>query len=69
MRTSTPVQMVTRVQRLVLCLPTSGPWATAEIVKTSYGYHIMYFSGVGNTVYWKTFAEDLLRAASDSLKL
>ncbi len=32
------------------------------IVKTTYGYHIMYFSGVGEEIYWKTLAKEMLLA-------
>ena len=31
------------------------------IVKTTYGYHIMFFSGEGDYVYWEKAAEDLCR--------
>lgn len=33
------------------------------IVKTDYGYHIMYFSGEGDYVYWRYVAEDLYRSS------
>ena len=36
--------------------PERKPGDTA-IVRTSYGYHIMYFSGVGDYVYWRSVAE------------
>lgn len=31
------------------------------IVKTTYGYHIMFFSGVGDYVFWEMQVEDLYR--------
>lgn len=55
-----PGQMVTEFNDW--CFADERAVGDSGIVKTSYGYHIMYFSGVGNTVYWKTFAEDLLRS-------
>lgn len=35
-----------------------------DIVKTDYGYHIMYFVGVSDTEYWKIAAEYDLRTAA-----
>ena len=39
------------------------------IVKTDYGYHIMYFSGEGDYVYWRKSVEDLIinKTVSDQL--
>ena len=31
------------------------------IVKTTYGYHIMFFSGEGDYIYWRRAAEDLCK--------
>jgi len=31
------------------------------MVKTSYGYHIMFFSGEGDYIYWQMVAEDMCR--------
>lgn len=31
------------------------------IVKTSYGYHIMYFSGEGDYIYWRQAAADYVK--------
>lgn len=31
------------------------------MVKTSYGYHIMFFSGEGDYIYWEMAAEDMCR--------
>lgn len=62
-----PGQMVTEFNDW--CFADNRTVGDSGIVKTSYGYHIMYFSGVGNTVYWKTVAESLMRneAFSDQL--
>ena len=50
-----PGQMVTEFNDW--CFePTRQPGDTA-IVRTDYGYHIMYFSGVGDYVYWRSVAE------------
>ena len=39
------------------------------IVKTNYGYHIMFFSGVGETVYWfQTAKEDYVTELSAKLE-
>ena len=50
-------------------VPEFNDWCFADgrqvgdhgVVKTSYGYHIMFFSGEGDYVYWRMVAEDLLR--------
>ena len=31
------------------------------IVKTSYGYHIMFFSGEGDYIYWRQAASDYVK--------
>jgi len=50
-------------------VPEFNDWCFADdrqvgdhgVVKTSYGYHIMFFSGEGDYVYWRMAAEDMLR--------
>ena len=36
------------------------------VVKTSYGYHIMFFSGEGDYIYWRMVAESQLRSQKAS---
>lgn len=43
------------------CFDEAREVGDTEIVKTSYGYHIMYFSGIGEQ-YWRTLADSGLRA-------
>lgn len=39
------------------------------IVKTTYGYHLIYFSGVGETIYWREAAKtDFLNAKSNEIE-
>ena len=55
-----PGQMVTEFNDW--CFDDSRAVGDTGIVKTSYGYHIMYFSGVGDYIYWRALAEDLCRS-------
>jgi len=61
-------------------VPEFNDWCFADgrqvgdhgVVKTSYGYHIMFFSGEGDYVYWRMAAEDMLRtecAAAERAKI
>ena len=50
-----PGQMVTEFDEW--CFDTSRQPGDHEIVRTSYGYHIMYFVGEGDYVYWSSVAE------------
>ena len=43
------------------CFDEAREIGDTEIVKTSYGYHIMYFSGIGDQ-YWLTLADNGLRS-------
>ncbi len=46
-----PGQMVTEFNDW--CFADGRKVGDTGIVKTSYGYHIMYFSGVGEDIYWR----------------
>ena len=39
------------------CFDPSRQPGDTDIVRTTYGYHIMYFSGVGDYIYWRSLAE------------
>ena len=39
------------------CFDPARQAGDTDIVKTTYGYHIMYFSGQGDYVYWRSVAE------------
>ena len=39
------------------CFDASRQPGDTGIVKTTYGYHVMYFVGKTGTFYWKTVAE------------
>ncbi len=43
------------------CFDDGRKTGDSGIVKTDYGYHIMYYVSEGDTVYWRTLAEDLYR--------
>ena len=43
------------------CFADGRAVGDSGIVKTSYGYHIMFFSGEGEGVYWKTAVDTLMR--------
>lgn len=55
-----PGQMVTEFNDW--CFADGRAVGDSEIVKTSYGYHIMYFSGEGEDIYWKLAVEELMRS-------
>lgn len=44
------------------CFDDARQIGDSEVVKTQYGYHLMYFSGVGD-YYWKTIADSSKRNA------
>ena len=50
-----PGQMVTEFNDW--CFDAARQSGDSDIVKTSYGYHIMYFVGTNDEVYWYTVAE------------
>ena len=50
-----PGQMVTEFNDW--CFDPARKSGDTDIVKTTYGYHIMYFSGQGDYVYWRSVAE------------
>ena len=54
-----PGQMVTEFNDW--CFADGRAVGDSGIVKTSYGYHIMFFSGEGEGVYWKTAVDTLMR--------
>ena len=54
-----PGQMVTEFNDW--CFADGRQVGDHTIVKTSYGYHVMFFSGEGDYVYWRMAAEDLCR--------
>lgn len=54
-----PGQMVTEFNDW--CFADGRAVGDSGIVKTSYGYHIMFFSGEGEGVYWKTAVGSMLR--------
>ena len=61
-----PGQMVTEFNDW--CFADGRQTGDHGVVKTSYGYHIMYFSGEGGYVFWKMYTEELLlneRAAEE----
>ena len=65
-----PGQMVTEFNDW--CFADGRQAGDHGIVKTSYGYHIMFFSGEGDYIYWRMAAEDLCRseiAAKDRQEL
>lgn len=39
------------------CFADGRQVGDCEIVKSEFGYHIIYFSSVGETIYWRTVAE------------
>ena len=51
------------------CFDTSRKAGDTAIVKTSYGYHIMYYVGATDSYYWKTSAEQDLRYQTYNDKL
>lgn len=55
-----PNQMVTEFNDW--CFADGREVGDHGIVKTSYGYHIMFFSGEGDYIYWRMVAEDMLRS-------
>lgn len=55
-----PGQMVTEFNDW--CFADGRQAGDHGIVKTSYGYHIMFFSGEGDYVYWRQAAEDLCKS-------
>lgn len=51
------------------CFDSSRAVGDTAIVETDYGYHIMYFSGVTDTIYWKSYVrEQLIQAYSGELQ-
>ena len=54
-----PGQMITEFNDW--CFADGRQVGDHGIVKTSYGYHIMFFSGEGDYAYWEMAAEDLCR--------
>ena len=50
-----PGQMVTEFNDW--CFDPSRQPGDTDIVRTTYGYHIMYFSGQGDYIYWRSLAE------------
>lgn len=63
-----PGQMVTEFNEW--CFADGRVAGDTAIVKTSYGYHLMYFVGEGDYVYWKMAASDMLTSQkmSDYIK-
>lgn len=55
-----PGQMVTEFNDW--CFDDARQVGDSTIVKTDYGYHIMYFSAEGDYVYWRTLAENLYKS-------
>ena len=53
-----PGQMVTEFNDW--CFADDRQVGDTAIVKTSYGYHIMFFSGEGDYVYWRKSVEDMI---------
>ena len=51
------------------CFAQGRAVSDSGIVKTDYGYHIMYFSGEGDYVYWKMAVESMLRNEAFSEQL
>lgn len=54
-----PGQMVTEFNDW--CFDDARQTGDSAIVRTDYGYHIMYFSAEGDSVYWRTLAESLYK--------
>ncbi len=54
-----PGQMVTEFNDW--CFADGRAVGDHGIVKTSYGFHIMYFSGEGDYIYWRQAAADFLK--------
>ena len=50
-----PGQMVTEFNDW--CFDPARQSGDTDIVRTDYGYHIMYFSGEGDYIYWRSVAE------------
>ena len=50
-----PGQMVTEFNDW--CFDPARKAGDTDIVRTTYGYHVMYFSGEGDYVYWRSVAE------------
>lgn len=51
------------------CFDAARQPGDTGIVKTSYGYHVMYFVGQGDYVYWKSMAESYyLNSAASELR-
>lgn len=59
-----PGQMVTEFNDW--CFADGRQIGDHGMVKTSYGYHIMFFSGEGDYVYWRMVAESQLRSTRAS---
>lgn len=55
-----PGQMVTEFNDW--CFADGRQVGDHGVVKTSYGYHIMFFSGEGDYIYWRMVAESQLRS-------
>ena len=55
-----PGQMVTEFNDW--CFADGRKVGDSAVVKTSYGYHIMFFSGEGDYVYWRKSVKDLVSA-------
>ena len=51
------------------CFDKSRKAGDTAIIKTSYGYHIMYYVGATDNYYWKTSAEQDLRYQTYNDKL
>lgn len=61
-----PGQMVTEFNDW--CFADDRQTADYGMVKTQFGYHIMFFSGVGEEIYWRTaIASDYLNDQSSTL--
>ncbi len=55
-----PGQMVTEFNDW--CFADGRKVGDTAIVKTSYGYHIMFFSGEGDYIYWRKSVKDMITA-------
>ncbi len=53
-----PGQMVTEFNDW--CFADGRQTGDSGIVKTSYGYHIMYYVGAGDTIYWREVVRELI---------
>lgn len=62
-----PGQMVTEFNDW--CFDTSRQPGDTAIIRTSFGYHIMYYVGATENYYWKTTAESELRYQEYDAKL